>query len=356
MCDSPLSWCEQVKTTKSWEHTRGSMEAMTAPGYSRCNPAITERMTSRGASACTWQQKGNNESNGFWEQCRFKPLARGSTSRPQICACYTGRGLQHLLLSKKKKEAGPRCFSLSGRVLCVRRGLGSELRPLMYSGVTTKTRCSSPGAAHYSPPECRRERTGAESWPRCSTGRSSCCHDDRWKTKVESSSLSSHLNPFARPAPFNDAIKRDAALSQGQKREIYQTQEKSDVLIFWLALEACGSELHLYHQTCFLLAAAPLSESCVFCSDSGFASSPALFLQWPCQEYTEKYRAAPVNLPATEDAVALTATQTFPGPVITVSFWKWHGAVKSINSPSYQTRLTGACNSERDGREHKLRT
>ena len=107
-----------------------------------------------------------------------------------ICCCQ-----------KKKKGGGTTLlFPERSRSLCeLWRGLGSELRPLMYSGVTTKTRCSSPGPAHYSPPpSADGSRTGAESWPRCSTGRSSCCHDDRWKTKVESSSLSSHLNPFAR--------------------------------------------------------------------------------------------------------------------------------------------------------------
>lgn len=47
----------------------------------------------------------NNESNGLWKQCYFKPLASGSTSWAQICASAAiQQRLQHLLLSRKKKK------------------------------------------------------------------------------------------------------------------------------------------------------------------------------------------------------------------------------------------------------------
>lgn len=144
-------------------------------------------------------QNGNNESNGLWKQCCFKPLTSSSASWLQICAVTVVLlGLQHLLLSKKKK-AGPHCFSLASLILSVSphslEGFPSRCESDVFLQSRVLARHDKPDTLPKTCSLFPPKLTGTEGVSHLFQYWSHPSLNERLRIKVKSSTIA-HLNPW----------------------------------------------------------------------------------------------------------------------------------------------------------------
>lgn len=97
----------------------GMIETMMAPGYSSCNPAITECTTLHGASAWADGRRVTMRAMACESSVALNPGQRFNIPTADMCLHCNTAGITTSVVVKKKKKAWPHCFSFASLILSV---------------------------------------------------------------------------------------------------------------------------------------------------------------------------------------------------------------------------------------------